>query len=228
MNSDNPPYDPLLEYWQEQRRRQQTTDRRWCEILRFQGENSDLPITFNGGIIWFENNDGHIRLHLELTEDASLEDIKQNWHVIKEWQQRLLKWQGPWTRGGKGGLLAHLDLLKKRYSYSKIADMLNDSIAKELTTYLAYEREFEKLRPSFKTWQDFILWRWWEIEGVNPAGFERAVGLLLDTGMGERDALIWCREILANLRAGEPPFLPDGGPVTKDRVRDIIRYWRRH
>lgn len=227
MDSDNPAYEVLLEYWREQHRKEQAADYRRGKILRFEGDNCDLPIAFEGCSIRFENPDGHIRLLLELREDATLESIKENWRIIKEWQRRLFKWQGPWTIGGKTGFLAGLDLLKEDLSYSEIADKLNDTVVKELTSYLAYEREFEKARHSFKTWGDFYLWRWWDIEGVSPSGLDHARELLEDMGMRKDDAQTWCDEILANLRAGEPPFLPDGGPITEDRVRETIRYWRK-
>ena len=73
-------------------------------IERFRDANLDLTILAGRSLIQFDNPDGHIRMSLRIPEDASLDDIRQNWHIIRKWRQRLTSWQGPWTKTGKGRL----------------------------------------------------------------------------------------------------------------------------
>ncbi|MEO7859216.1 MAG: hypothetical protein ABIU05_02035 [Nitrospirales bacterium] len=75
-------------------------------------------------------------LHVELTRHpkakATQERIAYWWPVIEQWQKKLMEWQGPWTGGGLGHLLAVLRAKKKGgVKYSTLARTVNSLLRKD-------------------------------------------------------------------------------------------------
>jgi len=90
------------------------------KALEFQDQNTDLPIEFEGVDINIVEVNGKLRLMLEIKDNAGIEKIKNSWWLVKSWQDRLLKYQGPtrylsWSgKLGFAGLLARLSSKQKR------------------------------------------------------------------------------------------------------------------
>jgi hypothetical protein len=88
---------------------------------------------------------GHVRIFLEIGEETTLDTIKWHWEEIRKWRDLLLTWQGPWLMGGRRNLFYTLHLRQvSGVSYTKLAERVNEKVAKDLATYMEDERAFQE------------------------------------------------------------------------------------
>jgi hypothetical protein len=73
-------------------------------------------------------------MFLEIAEDTDGEDIRRAIPDLMEWRRRLSRKQGPWTAGGKGGLMMRLDIDNRDngVSYRQLARRINQAVAQAL------------------------------------------------------------------------------------------------
>ena len=161
---------------------------------------------------------GYVEMLIK-NEKTSLEQEKRHWPEIKTWQQLLLEWQGPSLQGGANALIHRLDLLHAGgRSYTDLANMLNNTVARDLTTYIEDRRAFRRAQDAdiFHSRTDITQWQ--QRTGHYGLGLVRAQSLLGDMGLKKADIQHWCASALRNLRQGRPPFPSDEGPITRDHL----------
>lgn len=198
------------------------------EIARFVGQNLDeLYVAFDGAIVHFDRVNGHIRMLVEITENATGAKIKKALPAIMAWRRRLTKYQAAsiWTIGGRDGLLYRLHVLNREgLSYFELAESLTQAFIRELLEYAEFERAYLAAQHRFRTL--FDAWVWSAEAPGNPYGSDHAISLLADMGMTEEDARGWV-EIALKDALTEAQIL-DLMPVSADMVKEQLRYWRKY
>jgi hypothetical protein len=175
-------------------------------VKRFRAANSDLLIVAGRSLVQFDNPNGHIRMSIRISENASIDDICQNWHTVAEWRRRLTEWQGRWKGrmiwSSKAALYTYLVSQKTHMSHAALADWVNRVLVNLL--------------------EDAV-----EGEGEGCLTWHESLAILEWLGMSDEEARRWCSAISEEIRAGREPFPPDGGPIDKARLSVQLRYWRR-
>ncbi len=205
--------------------------------LGFQGQNSDLPVFFESALwIRFQRESGHIHMSLQFPPHRriSLDDIREAWPAIAEWQKRLEAHQGPWQNGGEGRLFGLLHTLHEDgVSYAQLAEYVNRCVVRDLREYLVFRRSgqeaFGLLDEELRALDQYVYLGadapCTPLTG-NQFGREHAMSTLVAMGLSEAEASEWCDAILENLAAGEAAYEEGGGPVARDHIISRLRAWR--
>jgi hypothetical protein len=185
----------------------------------FTGMNKDLPPS---AVIHVIEIDERLRVMLEVGEDARGEDLRALIPLALRWRDRLMDFQGPWMGGGRNLFLETI-LTEHRLgmSYARIADRINARVADLLLAHREYLRELESVKRRFTRPDDWITWR----PKTNPFSIDHARGVLRWIGLSERlaeSAIAAGLERIRNQRRIRGQFRP----VTRDRVRTVLRTWR--
>jgi hypothetical protein len=203
----------------------------------FVARNQDLRFVAEGFVIRFQSERGHLQMLLEVTPTTRKEDVRAGWSLIEQWQERLRRWQDS-VRQSEGAIVDPKTARTERKAWlleemhkmnqagrspRQIADHLNGYLEHELRGYLANVAQHGAEAADFKTPLDVI--RWHQLTGEWWTGWHYARWLLGDLGMPPEDIESWCTAGLDNLRDGKPAYLPDGAPITTDRVREQLRYY---
>lgn len=176
-------------------------------VKRFRDANLDLPILAGRSLIQFQNPDGLLRMSIRIYEDSSLDDIHQHWWIIKEWRRRLTEWQRHEKRPPASIVIAQIwKRHRQRESYRRIAEWANQMIG-------------HFLESSFDATGD--------LPPEAYSGWTESLFVLETLGMSADEAEEWCRAGFEELQGGRPPFLPNGGPISGERVREYLRYHRK-
>ena len=78
------------------------------KLWQFLGRNSGLPLFSDTGVQFhFWEEDGWIKVALVIEDDTTHQNLKEQdvGALIREWQARLIDFQGPWACGRRDGLL---------------------------------------------------------------------------------------------------------------------------
>jgi hypothetical protein len=173
--------------------------------------------------------DGRVKMFLEIGEETTLDTIKWHWEEIRTWQELVRTWQGPWRIGGRGYLFYTLHVRQASgESYTQLAERVNETVAKDLATYIEDERAFQEAIKAGEltdasTRLDLVEWQ--HKTDHSSMGLDRAKGLLWEMGLRQDEIRQWCTAALENLQRGQPAF-PPGQPITRERLRDALRAWR--
>jgi len=111
------------------------------KALDFIEQNADLPMIGEGVLFHFVD-DGRIRMMLEITENTTMAQIQKDAYLIKDWQERLLVYQGPNTV--RNYMLDQLSELKRAgWSWARIARLYPFSDA----------RDWRQVRDRIRAWR---------------------------------------------------------------------------
>jgi len=167
--------------------------------------------------------DNYVQVMIEVGEEETDAGLRRLIPLALQWRDWVVEIQGPWTAGGRGRFLLLLDSEQRAgVSYQQLAERLTRNLGGLLSEFLAWERQSRTRhrggvkRPAGA--DDF-----WP----NPFAKVHAVELLTDLGIAEEDAAQHVKEGLRRLRDGRKPFVGPG-PITRQRVIDVLRAWRRH
>jgi hypothetical protein len=199
--------------------------------------DSPLPMSADGFLIRFESYHGHISMLLEITEHTRKEDLMRGgWSLIAQWQDRLRKWHAKTESEGqifdlranrtkrKEWLLREMLKMKQAgKSWRQIAEHMNGYIERELQGHAENIKRYGKDAADFRNMFDVL--RWQNLTGDWWPGLYYARDVMLALGMPTDEAGSWCSEGLQNLLDGNPAYLPDGAPITPERVREQLRHF---
>ena len=196
---------------------------------RFYAVNDDLPrISETGVRISIIEFDKRLCVFLEVGEDTKHNDLRNDdtIQLAREWRDRLVEWQGPWQSGGfTHGLEKLCRMQKHGSSYSELAAMINEKVAKSLQEFSEYENEFKLAKPELETIGYLFLRN--STIGGNYFGFEHAQGLLemIRLDSVEIDEILNLG--LENIRDGNKPFRDiKEYPVDRRKLERTLRTWR--
>ena len=196
-------------------------------VLRFLSENDDIPLAGEDGVVLrFQAGhrpDSWIDMTLVVDEDTTMDAIRLSWGLIRQWRERLTRYQGRWSLGGDNAFYRDVSFCNDRLgqSYQRIAELINTSIADCLWEYAEYEREFQAASRRFESRLDVYLWR----SEHNPWRLAHALDLMRVAGISEKDRHEWVRNGLENLAEDRSPFPPES-PVSTRMIRERVRMWR--
>ncbi len=196
------------------------------EVSRFMGRNDDLKFTTDEGVILrFEKVDSWIKMYIEVSENTSRAAVDKAWPLINEWRERLQKHQGIWLAGGDNEFYEQISREARHSSYAKVATRLNSRIAELFQMNVAFEKEYLAAKPKFKNYLDEFSWVAKESKN-NPFSGEHAHDLMELMGIDENDRNEIARFAIENIKSGEPAFHTPNTPITREMVREKIRWWR--
>ena len=90
---------------------------------------------------------------------------------------------------------------------------------------VAFEKEYLAAKPKFKNYLDEFSWVAKELKN-NPFSGEHAHDLMELMGIDENDRNEIARFAIENIKSGEPAFHTPNTPITREMVREKIRWWR--
>lgn len=173
-------------------------------LLRFMGENYDLPIVTDDGVfidfIEGRMKQNWIEIVIRVNEYTTRKSLENAYPLIDKWRKRLESYQGLWVGGGDNELYEWLFQMHKHGdSYNELANRLNNQIAQ-------YVKEHHH----------------------NPYAQERAIWIMQAMGINESDAKQWFTYGVENIENGNSPFMQDE-PITGQygQVRERIRAWEK-
>lgn len=192
------------------------------KALRFSGENHSLPtVSESGVLIRIIELDDWLHVMIDVGEDSTSRSLRETIPLAIEWRDRLLKWQGPWMRGGATPFLEELARLSPaKISYKKLAKRINEKVSALLVEYWHYLKELENARPHFKTMLDFYLWH----SSFNQFAAEHAKDMLVMLGIKAEEADELIRLGIENIESGIKPF-EDDYPISRDKLIRTLRTW---
>lgn len=167
---------------------------------------------------------GSMKVMIILEEDTTSEKVRAAIPYAIEMQKRLVEFQGPQKDWGGAYFWERLLSMKKCLTYQTIADKLNSKITNELTSVIRYTKDFEKAQAEGKlnTLEDMTKWEATLEYSTN--GFNNAADYLDLFSIDDiKERLV---DGINNLKEGRPAFIE--GPITKQMVREKIRWWKNH
>lgn len=175
--------------------------------------------------IEFQMKYGHTRMFLEITQTTTLKDLKHYWSVIKEQQTRLRESEGIVVERPMDRFINDLhELHRTGKSYQAISKELNHELKSHLEKHLAYCRSEAKKQGIII---DTI------IDKDHTGYYNDANYLLAAMGIKNPDPddsaqsiHDWCKKMLLLLERKPWPFSYYDFPITKEHVRERIRYCR--
>ena len=128
---------------------------------------------------------------------------------------------------------------RRRWSLHRLAQVLNERIANNLSTFVLARcvaqgetwevrggrvmrdwHPFDTCAAAYAAAQEGLLL------GVQVLSSYSAMDLLIALGFSEMEARDQIRQGIESLRQGREPFPSNGGPISRDRVRNYSRQWR--
>jgi len=106
------------------------------KAIEFWRQNKELSIApSKNAIIWIAESVDRLRIVLEIHEDATSEEIREAIPLLKEWQARLLDYQGPfWSDDDNGAILEKMSIIQEAGgSWADVTAIYNQATDQDLT-----------------------------------------------------------------------------------------------